>query len=294
MAGMSARPDVQPGAGYRRRPGFVLVLVLVAALAVVGVFWTLNLGEPRGQGSFRAICTAVSDVGSASLEPDQAENAALISAVGQARGMGPRAVTIGLATAMQESKLRNLTYGDRDSLGLFQQRPSQGWGSREEVLNPIYASNRFFMALSHVAGYEDMAVTEAAQAVQRSGFPEAYAGHEAAARSWASALSGHSPAALTCELWQATAPGSATELAQVHWDEWQSENAQVVENTVTVTVADQTAAWAQAQWAVAKAARLGVESVELVDQRWDRSTALWQPTEAPPLPNGQVVITMAT
>ena len=112
--------------------------------------------------------------------------------------MPARAATIALATAYQESKLYNLESGDRDSLGLFQQRPSQGWGSPEQVLDPYYATNAFYDALAEVDGYETMEVTDAAQEVQRSGFPEAYADHEADARVLASALTGNSPRAFSC------------------------------------------------------------------------------------------------
>ena len=112
--------------------------------------------------------------------------------------MPARAATIALATAYQESDLRNLEYGDRDSLGLFQQRPSQGWGTPDQILDPYYATNAFYDALAQVDGYESMPITEAAQEVQRSGFPEAYADHEQDARVLASALTGNSRAAFWC------------------------------------------------------------------------------------------------
>ena len=109
-----------------------------------------------------------------------------------------RAVSIALATAYQESDIRNVDYGDRDSLGLFQQRPSQGWGTAAQVQNPYHAANRFYDALVKVEGYRTMEITDAAQAVQRSAFGEAYADHEADARILASALTGYSPAGLEC------------------------------------------------------------------------------------------------
>jgi len=145
-------------------------------------------------------CTAEVGDHEVALDVEQAENAALISAIAVRRGMPARAASIALATAYQESKLVNIDYGDRDSLGLFQQRPSQGWGTAEQVLDPVYATNAFYDALEKVAGYESMEITEAAQAVQRSGFPEAYADHELDARALASALTGHSPAAFRCEI----------------------------------------------------------------------------------------------
>ena len=112
--------------------------------------------------------------------------------------MPARAATIALATAYQESDLYNVEGGDRDSLGLFQQRPSQGWGSPEQVLDPYYAANAFYDELVDVDGYEAMEVTVAAQEVQRSGLPGAYADHEADARVLASALTGNSPRAFSC------------------------------------------------------------------------------------------------
>lgn len=135
-------------------------------------------------------CEATVGSRTVSLDLEQAENAALISAISVRRGLPPRAASIALATAMQESKLRNLEHGDRDSLGLFQQRPSQGWGTKEQVLNPVYASNAFYDALVRIDGYDRMDITEAAQEVQRSAYPEGYAEHEADARVLASALTG--------------------------------------------------------------------------------------------------------
>ena len=81
---------------------------------------------------------------------------------------------VALATALQESELKNLAGGDRDSVGLFQQRPSQGWGTAEQILDPRYAASTFYNQLVKVRGWEDMRVTDAAQRVQRSAFPEAY------------------------------------------------------------------------------------------------------------------------
>ena len=111
-----------------------------------------------------------------------------------------RAATIGIATAMQESKLRNIDYGDRDSLGLFQQRPSQGWGTPKQIQDPVYASNAFFDVLVKIDGYQNLPITAVAQKVQTSAFPSAYADHEPQARILASALAGHSSAALNCVL----------------------------------------------------------------------------------------------
>jgi hypothetical protein len=134
------------------------------------------------------------------LTDEQARNASLISAIAGRRGLPAHAATIALATALQESRLYDLRGGDRDSLGLFQQRPSQGWGTRAQVLDPVHATNAFYDALEKVPGWQTMAVTKAAQEVQRSGFPTAYAVYERDARALASALTGYSGAAFWCHL----------------------------------------------------------------------------------------------
>lgn len=109
----------------------------------------------------------------------QRENATTIVQVGLALDIPERGLIIALATAMQESKLYNLGHlgaaNDHDSLGLFQQRPSMGWGTEEQVTDPVYSATAFYLALQRVSGWESMALTVAAQSVQRSAFPNAYA-----------------------------------------------------------------------------------------------------------------------
>ncbi|AJE87441.1 lipoprotein [Streptomyces albus] len=109
------------------------------------------------------------------LPAEQVPNARTIVAAGLSLDVPAKGRVVALATAMQESRLRNLAYGDRDSLGLFQQRPSQGWGSARQIRDPVYASTQFYTHLLKVNGWQQMTVTQAAQAVQRSGFPDAYA-----------------------------------------------------------------------------------------------------------------------
>jgi hypothetical protein len=109
------------------------------------------------------------------LSAEQLRHAATIADVARARGLPDRAVVIALATAMQESHLRNLDHGDRDSLGLFQQRPSQGWGTPAQVRDPVYAAGRFYDHLVAVPGWQTGRLTDVADAVQRSAFPLAYA-----------------------------------------------------------------------------------------------------------------------
>ena len=181
-------------------PRRLLAVLVVAAVAFGGAAAYVTWRD----GSLPALlppveqCQARAAGHLVELDLEQSRYAALIAAIAVQRGMPARAATIALATAYQESDLCNLEYGDRDSLGLFQQRPSQGWGTAEQLLDPYYAANAFYDALARVDGYESMPVTEAAQEVQRSGFPEAYADHEQDARVLASALTGNSQAAFWC------------------------------------------------------------------------------------------------
>ncbi|AKH83935.1 lipoprotein [Streptomyces sp. CNQ-509] len=109
------------------------------------------------------------------LPEEQVPHAATIVATGRPLNVPAKGQVIALATAMQESRLRNLTYGDRDSLGLFQQRPSQGWGTAEQIRDPVYAAEQFYQRLLTVDGWQQMTITQAAQAVQKSAYPDAYA-----------------------------------------------------------------------------------------------------------------------
>ncbi|MFF3499039.1 heavy metal transporter [Streptomyces sp. NPDC003247] len=180
--------------GRLLRFGAACVVLSAVAGYVVVQYVSGGAGDPG--------CRVVSaeDSGTAyEFTPEQAVNAATIAAVGTSRDMPERAVAIALATALQESALRNLAHGDRDSLGLFQQRPSQGWGTAAQVTDPSYAAAVFYEHLAEVPDYTELALTVAAQRVQRSGYPEAYAKHEADATALAAALTGTSAATLTCE-----------------------------------------------------------------------------------------------
>lgn len=116
------------------------------------------------------------------LSAEQKENSKIIISVGKEMGFNSWGWTVALGVAMQESQLININYGDRDSLGLFQQRPSQGWGTRAQITDPRYASKKFYEGLKKIKGWENMPLTVAGQAVQRSGYPNAYAKWEPLAK----------------------------------------------------------------------------------------------------------------
>lgn len=124
------------------------------------------------------------------LTAEQRNNAAIIADVGRKMGASQRDIATAIATAMQESSLRNLKYGDRDSQGLFQQRPSQGWGTVAQVTNPQYAATKFYQKLFTIKNRGSMSLTQAAQAVQVSAFPNAYAQWEGMANSLAGVKGG--------------------------------------------------------------------------------------------------------
>jgi len=129
-----------------------------------------------------AIAGKAGTYGGVPLTATQLQNAATIIGVGKGMGATTNDLIVSLMTAMQESTLRNLNYGDRDSLGLFQQRPSQGWGTPQQIMNPSYAARKFFEHLLAMKGRNKLSLTQQAQRVQRSAFPEAYAKWEAMAR----------------------------------------------------------------------------------------------------------------
>jgi hypothetical protein len=274
--------------GLRR----LLVLLLTLALVAGGVYAAVFFVQ-RSETLVSERCTAVVDGQTAELAPDQAVYASLITAVAVQRGLPPRAATIALATAMQESKLRNIEHGDQagpDSRGLFQQRPSQGWGTEEQVMDPFYATNAFYDALVQIPGYESMEITEAAQRVQRSAFPTAYAQHEQMGRFFASGLSGQTPEAVQCTLRSAGAAGDpasiADKLAQAY-----GFPASAVDGQALVVDAEGSQAWSVAQWAVANAKTLDVIQVDVAGRSWTRTERDgWQESDAP---DGQVRITVS-
>ena len=268
--------ETAPRSRRRRRLALLLVLVLVAAVGTAGYLGVRHLrllvsGEQ---------CLVTVEDSTFQWAPDQASNAAAITAIAVQRGLPPRAATIAIATAMQESKVRNIRFGDRDSLGLFQQRPSQGWGTAEQIMDPEYSTNRFYDALVKVDGYTDMDIAQAAQAVQRSAAGEAYAQHEAQARVTASVLSGQTPAGVACALEDPQNPGDPGALVALVDKDFGVE-ARAEGDTVTVRADSEELAWAVGSWAVARAADTGAVRVVVGDREWRRgmeeSALEWRP-----------------
>lgn len=158
--------------------GGVGASMTVGLLAFLALFGGVTPTSAAAQDVTCGAAGVGQDCGSLTLDEDQRPNAAMIVAVGRSMGVQTRGLVIAIATALQESGLRNLAGGDRDSAGLFQQRPSQDWGTYAQVTDPTYASQMFYSRLLAVPAWEQMALWQAAQRVQRSGFPLAYARHE--------------------------------------------------------------------------------------------------------------------
>ncbi|MFJ9625962.1 hypothetical protein [Streptomyces sp. NPDC101181] len=263
-----------------------------AVLAALGGYLVVQYESSGTKNPPRCVVEAADgDEGAAhryEMSLSQAVNAATISAVGTTRGMPERAVTIALATALQESTLRNIDHGDRDSVGLFQQRPSQGWGTVEQIMDPVYSAGKFYEGLAEVPGYSRLPLTVAAQRVQRSGFPQAYAKHEPDAALLAAALTGRRAAALNCTPATATAEGPG-DAARVRAELVRAFGKGVLpaaqtagaaaSATVSVPVPVRTAGagdtaaprrgWELAHWAVAQSEALRIERVGYAGRIWE-------------------------
>jgi hypothetical protein len=226
------------------------------------------------------------------LSAGQAANAATIAAVGIRRGVPKQAIVVALATAWQESDLENLSGGDRDSIGLFQQRPSQGWGTAEQIADPRYAAGRFYSALLKVKGWQEMRVTDAAQAVQRSAYPEAYEDHAADSDVVATALIGDAGGSVGCTVEDDPAergPAAAQALIQGLRLDWGDSTGKLDANSVAVTVKNEKSGWQYAHWLVAHATERGVTQVTFGANQWTAESGTWTRASAESAP-GTVVV----
>ena len=271
-----------------------LVLALILLIAGgVGAFWLLrsrNLTEPV-PGQQRCVATANNK--SAVVDLEQAHFASIIAGVAVRRGLPPRAASIALATAYQETGIRNLDYGDLDSVGLFQQRPSQGWGTKKQLMDPDYAAGKFYDALVKINNWQTDDINDVAQKVQRSGHPEAYNDHETDARVLASALTGQSPAGFSCLDRSGTAgdtKGLRSSLQQTFGNVDDSADGSVI----TIRAGSTRRAWAYAHYAVANASLYGVTTVKIKNRSWqtqDFNLPDWQEA-SPTLQSERVEITV--
>jgi hypothetical protein len=240
------------------------------------------------------------------LATSQAGIAATIAGIAARHRLPQRALTIALAAALQESQLQNLDYGDRDSVGVFQQRPSQGWGTTAQIEDPVYATTRFFAALVKVPGYTTMPVDKAAQDVQHSADGYAYEQWTGIAAVLAGSFTGTSPAAVTCwytpagranltgalkQLTQTFGPaGKDGVLAGVTTD--RSVKKKTVRTTAVVHV-QRDGGWTVAGWLVAHAQQYGISQIRYAGYVWNAANGSmgWQRASksASPVPRGSIV-----
>jgi hypothetical protein len=267
----------------------VSAVVVVAALAVTAVVVTRKLLDLAHSHFTYDHCT----IGAYELDPDQAVVAAQM--VGEVSRYTPalpeHAAVLVLAAGLQESKLRNLApgAGDRDSVGVLQQRPSQGWGGGQasRLTDVTEATREFLAALVKVAGWRTMSLADAIQAVQISADGSAYAQHEQEATVLADAFQGHQPAAVSCEFAAPTVVAPTAKVAS-------ELRAQLPVNapvTGAKTVQVPGAGWQTVAWFVANADRLGIDRVAYAGRTWSRTGGWQQPGgTAPPA----VTATMAS
>ena len=280
----------------RPRPRVTLAKLLagvsaLALLAVGGVVaWSAYHRVPLPVDDR---CTATVQGASVTLDPERAYYAALISGVSVKRGLVPRAGSIALATAFQESGMRNLDYGHADSIGLFQQRPSKGWGTIEEIMDPWYSAAAFYKALVRVKNWEEGDINDVAQAVQRSAHPEAYRKHVEKSRTLASSLTGQTPASFSCAVRSPGDPdpeGMADYLKKTFG---KTIKLTTTETGVTVAAKDTTVAWAAAHAAVADTGRYGLAGVTIGKWTWTHNS--WSPAawHGPGDPSGPTELTLS-
>ncbi len=261
--------------------GTTLVLVLVAAGYAISISFRHVIPAAPAPG-----CQAGTGAQAITLDTEQAAIAATIAGVAARHRLPRQAVTIALAASLQESKLHNLDYGDLDSVGIFQQRPSEGWGPAARLEDPVYATTKFFAALTGVHGYATMPVSQAAQDVQHSADGSAYGQWADLAGRLAGYFTGLSPHGVSC--WytppgQADLAGAERRMAQTFGP--QGRKAVVVRITTdrsgqkdkgssAVLHVQRTAAWTVASWLVANAQAYGLSEVRYAG--YDVESREWQ------------------
>ncbi|ASU82677.1 hypothetical protein CDO52_07640 [Nocardiopsis gilva YIM 90087] len=244
------------------------VLTVTCGLLLAGGYYAitslkpLEVAEPEPTES----CTITGNEDTHDIDVEQAANAATVNGVAFSLDMPEDAVVIAYATVWQESKFINIEYGDRDSLGLFQQRPSQEWGEPDQIMDQVFATRSFYEELKEVPDYQEMPVYEAAQAVQRSADGFAYDQHEDLSRVMAAAFNGSEGPAVSCWYEPETSAksdvaGAKAELERVFGTA--PDDLPVADGPQTGEIG-----WSMAVWAVANARDYGLRSVTYGDQRW--------------------------
>ncbi|MEP6852503.1 MAG: hypothetical protein ABJA87_07595 [bacterium] len=244
----------------RRTLVSVLVVAVVLAAGVYGLrrAWSSVFDRVATGCTFSSMRTGT----------DQAAVAAEMVSVVVSRRLPTRAAVLVLAAGLQESKLRNIPAGsgDRDSVGVLQQRPSQGWGTATELADVRYATGAFLDRLVKFSSWRTEPLSAAIQKVQVSADGNAYAQHEPQAQAMAVALTGTQARGIRCTFAPVTGAPAATVAARLT-DELPVSRARASGRTVSVPGAG----WATASWLVAHAQEFGIDSVTCKGARWQRS-----------------------
>jgi hypothetical protein len=222
------------------------------------------------------------------LAADQAAIASTIAGVATARRLPRAAVTIAYATAWQESHLQDLTYGTLDSVGVFQQRPSQGWGTVKELTNPVYATGKFFSALVKVPDYTRIPVYVAAQDVQHSADGYAYTNYQEQAALMSGPFTGGTPHGVWC--WYGSDPAGAqvTPMRKALTGTFGRISVRQDGSDPVVRVKRSATGWAVASWLVTHATSYGIATVRYAGFQWNASDGIRGWTHDPSAPSGSV------
>jgi len=266
------------------RRGLIATVIVLVVFTGVG-FGVYALWHAAQSHSTAEECTA----GDYSVETDQASVAATMVGVVISRNLPERAAVLALAAGLQESKLTNLGpgEGDRDSVGVLQQRPSQGWGTPAQLQDVHFATKQFLDALVKIDGWETMPLADAIQKVQISIDGSYYARHEEEAQALSDALTGKTPAGLTCQFAKPTQVATVAAVAAALAQDLPVSRPQAVAPRVSVPGAS----WATAAWFVANANRFGIDSVAYSGRKWTRAHG-WRDDKTAPA--NAVVATLQT
>lgn len=261
----------------------VLVFLIIAGLTV----FTLRqerqqiLAQIRGMDDkiVQEQCLSYFKSGNNHLDLEQAKNAAWISATAIKENLPAQAAVVAVATAWQESNLRNISHGDLDSIGLFQQRPSQGWGTVTELSDPVKSTEIFYKALVKIDKWEDLSINDAAQKVQRSGVPDGYKKWEEAAQTTGDAFTGELPAAFSC-LVRSHDNKDPQELAKMITKAYGSQVSAKVDNgKLLIESTNPKLVWGASSFAIAHTDEYGLKKVKIGEQYWENSpiaVAVWK------------------
>ncbi|HYB17891.1 MAG TPA: hypothetical protein VEF71_20830 [Streptosporangiaceae bacterium] len=263
--------------------GSTLVLAAAGFAAYSGLRHASPPAPPPG-------CQVGTGLQAIPMDTGQAAVAATIAGVAARHRLPRQALTIAYAAALQESQMQNLDYGDRDSVGIFQQRPSQGWGTTSQLEDPVYATTKFFAALVQVHGYAKMPVDQAAQDVQHSADGTAYQQWAPLAAALAGYFTGAPPHGVSC--WyvppaKADLAEAARQLTQTFGPQGHAgvvigittdRSAEEGNGSLAVVHAQRAAAWTVASWLVAYAQDYGISDVRYAGYEWNAAdgSAGWQ------------------